>query len=388
MPNSDSAATHTAPVPRLLFIKHISKILLFYFVGLSIFFISGFAIFKVLFADTEKTVVPDVVGRLFLGEHNKLRDDFKIEIKSAYLIQYPYGYILAQDLAPGKQVDKNTKLELLVNLSDAVVQVPRLTGFSEDLVDGSLASLPVGGRIFSLRKGVVTRIPSNLPKREVLAQFPPPGTPVIPNSPVSLLISDGPAPANQPRALLYNKIEKGTPVAIAMSAAYQLKIPAVIQLTKTEKANENATLVADAKLSADSIELQVGEFGESLAKGKSKIALADLPYAQLFVPQKKWGEPGATLTIARKETVAGEDGSFYSEYYLIKNQSPLPIFRRRDEAFDVYKNYYAYVPVAAPIVVNDANTKTIVGDAPAAKTASAPAQQTPERTVRLKADTL
>jgi len=388
MPNSDSAAANTAPVPKLLFIKHISKILLFYFIGLSIFFISGFTIFKVLFADTEKTIVPDVVGRLFLGEHNKLRDDFKIEIKSAYLIQYPYGYILAQDLAPDKKVDKNTKLELLVNLSDAVVQVPKLTGFSEDLVDGSLASLPVGGRIFSLRKGVITRIPSSLPKREILAQFPPPGTPVIPNSPVSLLISDGPAPANQPQALLRNKIEKGTPVAIAMSAAYYLKIPAVLQLAKTEKAAENATLVADAKISPDSIELQVGEFSESLAKGKSKIALADLPYTQLFVPQKQWGEPGATLTIARKEAAKGGDSSLYSEYYLIKNQSPIPIFRRRDEAFDVYKNYYAYVPVAAPVVANDANTKTIVGDAPAAKSTNVPAQQTPERTVRLKADTL
>ncbi len=186
-----ATSENTAPVPKMLYFKHVTRILIFYFVGLSIFFVSGFTIFKVLFADTERTVVPDVVGRLFLGEHNKLREDFKVDLKPAYLVQYPYGYILAQNLTPGKSVDKNTKLELLINFSDAIVQVPKLVGFSEDLVDGSISSLPVGGRIFSLRKGVITRVYSAQPKREVLAQFPPAGTPVIPNTPVSLLISDG-----------------------------------------------------------------------------------------------------------------------------------------------------------------------------------------------------
>ena len=64
--------TTGAAVPKLFYIKHLSRILLFYFIGLSVFFISGFAVFKVLFADTERTVVPDVVGRMFLSEHNKL----------------------------------------------------------------------------------------------------------------------------------------------------------------------------------------------------------------------------------------------------------------------------------------------------------------------------
>lgn len=361
-------------VPKLFYIKHLSRILLFYFIGLSVFFISGFAVFKVLFADTERTVVPDVVGRMFLGEHNKLRDDFKVEIKTAYLVQYPYGYILAQDLTPGKRVDKMTKLELLVNLSDAIVQVPKLVGFSEDLVDGSLASLPVGGRIFALRKGVITRIPSNQPKREVLAQFPPPGTPVVPNAPVSLLISDGPA-ATPARASLNIRIEKGTPAAIAMAAAYHLKKPAAIKLAATQKADENAVLMGDAKITADSLEIEVGQFIEPLAKGKSKIDLEDLPFAQLFVPEKKWGDKGAVVTIARKEPVANEDGSFYSEFFLVRNQSPLPIFRRRDETFDVYKDVYEQ-PVAKPISEKSPKAEQV------AKVA------TPEKSVRLKADTL
>lgn len=376
---------NTPAAPKMLYLKHIARILLFYFVGLSIFFISGFIVFKVLFADTEKAIVPDVVGRLYLNEHNMLRDDFKVELKATYLVQYPYGYILAQNLSPGKKVDKNTKLELLVNLSDAVVQVPKLTGFSEDLVDGSLASLPVGGRIFSLRKGVITRVPSQQPKREVLAQFPPAGTPVLPNTPVALLVSDG--PATTPQAAITPKLEKGIPVSIALGAAYHLKKPAKITLRRTDKADENAVLLGDGVIAADAIALEVGEFNETLPRGKSAIDLEDLPFTQLFVPAKKWGAQDQILTIARREPVANEDGSFYSEYWLVQNSSPLPVYRRRDDRFDVFKDYYAYEVAAPAEKKSDTETKTLVGETPAAN-ASAPVVRTPEKQVRLRAETL
>jgi hypothetical protein len=386
-PVSNSQSTGTATVPKMVFFKHIARILLFYFVGISIFFISGFVVFKVLFADTEQTVVPDVVGRLFLGEHNKLRDDFKVDIKPAYLIQYPYGYILAQDVAPGKRVDKNTKLELLVNLSDAVVQVPKLVGFSEDLVDGSLASLPVGGRVFALRKGVITRVPSAQPKREVLAQFPLPGTPVVPNTPVALLISDGPQGLSVPQANLRPRIEKGTPVSIAMSAAYHVKIPAAITLTKTEVAGENGHLMSDAKLVGNELQLEVGDFTEILQKGKSRIPLAELPFVQLLIPEKKLGAPGAILTVARREPIAMEDGSFYSEYYLIKNQAVLPVFRRRVENFDIYAERYE-PPAIKPVVTSkdEAGTKTIVGETE--KSEPVVKIQKPEKSLHYEAETL
>ncbi len=382
MANSETSAG----VPKMLYLKHTARIILFYFIGLSIFFISGFTIFKVLFADTEKTVVPDVVGRLFLGEHNKLRDDFKVELKPAYLIQYPYGYILAQDLTPGKRVDKNTKLELLVNLSDAIVQVPKLVGFSEDLVDGSLASLPVGGRIFSLRKGVITRVASTQPRREILAQFPPAGTPVIPNTPVSLLISDGPAPVT-PQASAAPRLEKGLAVSIALNAAYHLKKPAVLTLKKTEKADENAALLADAVIGEKEIQLEVGELSEEIKKGKTAIGLEDLPYAQLFVAAKKFGDKDAVLTIARREPVANEDGSLYSEYYLVRNSSALPLFRRRDDHFDVYRDYYTS-PVVTPAVAKAAEpvATTIVGET--TKAPQVPEIQKPEKSLTFSADTL
>lgn len=373
----------------MLFLKHISRIVLFYFVGLSLFFISGFVVFKVLFANVEKAIVPDVVGRLYLTDHNTLRDDFKVELKPAYLVQYPYGYILAQNLTPGRKVDKNTKLELLVNLSDAIVQVPKLTGFSEDLVEGSIASLPVGGRIFSLRKGVITRVPSARPKGEVLAQFPPAGTPVLPNTPVSLLVSDGPARPGTPQANLMPKLEKGIPVSIALGAAYHLKKPATITLRNTDKSEENATLLSEGRISGDSIALEVGQFIENLASGKSVIDLEDLPFTQLFVPAKKFGEANQVLTIARREAVLNEDGSPYSEFWLVSNSSQLPVFRRRDDSFDIFRDYYAAESSVKPVAqkTDTSQTKTLVGEAPA-PAAAVPVVQKPEKSLRLRADTL
>jgi hypothetical protein len=373
----------------MLFLKHISRIVLFYFIGLSIFFISGFVVFKVLFADTEKVIVPDVVGRLYLNDHNMLRDDFKVELKPAYLVQYPYGYILAQNLTPGRKVEKNTKLELLVNLSDAIVQVPKLTGFSENLVDGSLASLPVGGRIFSLRKGVITRIPSAQPKNEVLAQYPPAGTPVVPNTPVSLLVSDGPAQPGSPQASVAPKLEKGIPVSIALGAAYHLKKPASITLRKTDRAEENATLLSEAKIADDSIALEVGQFVENLTSGKSVIDLEDLPFTQLFVQAKKIGDQNQVLTVARREAVANEDGSPYSEFWLIRNSSPLPVFRRRDDSFDIFRDYYTPESSAKPAAqkADTSQTKTIVGETQA-PVATTPVAQKPEKTLRLRAASL
>lgn len=382
MPDSK---TVTQDIPKMVYLKHTARILLFYFVGLSIFFISGFLVFKILFADTEKAVVPDVVGKLFLGEHNKLRDDFKVEIKTAYLLQYPYGYILAQDVNPGKRVDKMTKLELLVNLSDAVVKVPKVIGFSEDLVEGALSSLPVGGRVFQLRKGSVTRVFSAKPKNEILAQFPPPETPVIPNSPVALLISNGPQPL-KPQASLQPKIEKGTPVSIALNAAYYLKKPASITLKPAQKADENATLVTEAKISGDTIQLEVGQFVEELMAKKSPLSLDELPFTELYIPHKKLGGENETLTLARKEKMLNEEGSPYSEFWYIKNNSTLPVFRRQNDEFDIFANHYE-PNIASVNAAKEADSKsqTVVGEAPKTETQT---EQKPTKTLRLSAASL
>lgn len=369
--------------PKMVFLTHAAKIALFYFVGLSLFLTTGFVIFKVLFAETEKVVVPDVVGRLYLNDHNLLRDDFKVEIKPAYLLQYPYGYILAQSLPAGREVEKNTKLELLVNFSDAVVQVPKLVGLSEDLVDGALASLPVGGRIFSLRRGMVTRVPSAKPQREVLAQFPPPGTPVIPNTPVALLISDGPkAQAAAP------KLEKGIPVSLALAAAYHLRRPAKLVRREVPNADDNARLLRDAEVTGDSIAVEVGYFPEQLAKGKSAIALEDLPFTTVWLPAKKLGKRDAIFTIARREAVANEDGSFYSEFWLLYNTETIPVFRRRSEQLDVFVGHHVVPEVKTPEPQDGKSEGTTVVGPPEKKPSETPPPVEPIRRIKLQAESL
>lgn len=161
----------------------------------------------------------------------------------------------------------------------------------------------------------------------------------------------------------------------------------MITIKKTEKAEENATLVADAVVGEKEIQLEVGALEEAIPSGKSAIDLEDLPFAQLFVPAKKWGDSDEVLTIARREPVANEDGSLYSEYYLVRNSSAVPVFRRRDDAFDVYRDYYTAV-AAAPVVAkaNEPAQTTIVGETQQA--APVAQVQKPEKTLHLRADTL
>ena len=93
------------------------------------------------------------------------------------------------------------------------------------------------------------------------------------------------------------------------------------------------------------------------------------------------------LTIARREPVANEDGSLYSEYYLVRNSSALPLFRRRDDHFDVYRDYYTS-PVVTPTVAKAAEpvATTIVGET--TKAPQVPEIQKPEKSLTFSADTL
>ncbi|HMY11557.1 MAG TPA: hypothetical protein PKC74_08025, partial [Turneriella sp.] len=182
---------------------------------------------------------------------------------------------------------------------------------------------------------------------------------------------------------------KGIPVSIALGAAYHLKKPATITLRNTDKADENATLLSEAKIGGDSIALEVGQFVENLASGKSVIDLEDLPFTQLFVPAKKLGDQNQVLTVARREAIPNEDGSPYSEFWLVSNSSPLPVFRRRDDSFDVFRDYYAAESSVKPVEqkTDSSQTKTIVGETQA-PVATIPVAQKPEKTLRLRADTL
>ncbi|MDH4261888.1 MAG: PASTA domain-containing protein [Spirochaetia bacterium] len=173
--------------------KRILRIAMVYLIGFTLFFIVSLIIITLNVRTRQKVNIPPLVGKMYLEEHNNLMTfGLHIELQKANLVEYPYGYILAQSIASGEVVTEGTKLVLLINDSKSIVPVPNIVGSSESIAQKILENIPVGKASFSLSIGTITRIPSDKPAGEVLAQFPPPTAPVIPDSPVSILVSEGP----------------------------------------------------------------------------------------------------------------------------------------------------------------------------------------------------
>ena len=73
----------------------LGRIGLFYFFGLSIFFISAFTIITLQVSVKDRVEVPMLVGKLYLEEHNRLqRLGIKIEIEKNHSLDYPYYMII------------------------------------------------------------------------------------------------------------------------------------------------------------------------------------------------------------------------------------------------------------------------------------------------------
>jgi len=220
----------------------LAKVGIFYFIGFTLFFIISFIIINIRVSSKARVRVPDMVGHLYLDEHNFLvSSGLAVKLDKAELIEYPYGYILSQNYAPGKDIKQGTTITLLVNFSKNIVPVPQIVGVSIELVDHILEQIPVGSKTFSLKKGVVSNIPSDHPVGEVLAQFPPAGVTVFPEYPVSILVSDGP----EKRASVFPLPEmKNMHIDIVKKIAYELKIPLKIVSKLTENYKENGRVIS------------------------------------------------------------------------------------------------------------------------------------------------
>lgn len=197
------------------------RIGLFYFFGLSIFFISAFTIITLQVSVKERVQIPALVGKLYLEEHNRLQKlGIKVEIEKNSSLDYPYGYILGQSVPPGLMLAQGSGIRLVVNFSKAIVQVPELVGLKLRIAQKMLSRIPAGGQTYSLKLGKVTKVESSSPAGEVLAQYPPANTPVIPDQVVELLVSSGKSKAQRLNA--FSKIGN---VDLFLRAAYEHQIP-------------------------------------------------------------------------------------------------------------------------------------------------------------------
>jgi len=328
------------------------RVILFYFAGFSLFFIIGFTIISIRVSSKDHVRVPDVVGKLYLDEHNTLQDaGFKIEVEKKTVYEYPYGYVIAQSEPSGKLLKRGAKLILLVNYSKNIIPVPQVVGMQEKIAEDILSQIPVGSNTFILTKGVVTRIPSSKPKGEILAQYPPAGTTVIPEFPVSLLISSGKLKKGRKQKI---SSLKGLHIEIIRQMAYHLKIPVLVESKLTDDfkkeglveefdLGKKGSYVYEKNMSSNQVNDNKATEGES--SWSVKVNQYKSEWNERFPNRYVWVKPHKKLMSGENVTMAEEviddqsgEVSYRNSSYLVFNDE-IPVFLNKKMNLVFWKGY-------------------------------------------------
>jgi serine/threonine-protein kinase len=105
----------------------------------------------------------------------------------------PRGNIVAQFPAPDTKVKTGTPVRLVLSDGAVRVRAPNLVGMTE--INAGVAVRSVAQADLDLGPGAADFSPK-VKKGDVIAQDPPPGTPILRGSKVRLLVSRGPKPAD------------------------------------------------------------------------------------------------------------------------------------------------------------------------------------------------
>jgi serine/threonine-protein kinase len=162
---------------------------------LLVFGIIGAASYFVIknYVGGEEIEVPYLIGMNVEEALKQLKqDNLFLELdQRVYSDSVGRGRIAAQYPAPHSAAKTHTPVRIVISDGPARVRAPNLTGFNEIeagiRLRGTLnASLDVGGRSYAYWP--------QTDRDEVIAQEPPPGTPIRRDSRINLLISLGPPP--------------------------------------------------------------------------------------------------------------------------------------------------------------------------------------------------
>ena len=136
----------------------------------------------------EKAEVPAVKGLATQEARGRLAEaGFGVDVRPRESPEEDAGIVLEQSVAGGKRADKGSKILLTVGEGPRVAKTPDLVGLTYAEAEGELqrAGLPLGG---------VEQVPSEtVPAGVIVAQDPPVGTALEPDSYVYLTTSIGPA---------------------------------------------------------------------------------------------------------------------------------------------------------------------------------------------------
>lgn len=342
--------------PHFEYFSSIFRIIIVISFMLSLFFISGFIVIKSSISDKKEFNLPQLVGKLYLDAHNSL-NSFNIVIKKAHFLEYPFGYILSQNPPAGAKVKEGSEVTLVVNQSDTILKTPDLRGISIDLVEKNLV-IPIDNREYKLRKGTVTYVVSDKSEGEVLAQFPPPNTPVRPEYPIALLVS---AKANDEANNEENDKENneeeskkkdkktanlnfdGVHVEIAKKAAFIIQKPLAIKPVEINNADQDGIIISSETNQVDSkniISVNVGrlpsELSEDLPYRLIWLDGDDFPRGDLtFSTMKTTGNLGTTISVSNQ--INSENNN---KWYVYNNGNLIPVFKQIKDHLHIWKDYF------------------------------------------------
>ncbi len=329
-----------------------SQIVLIYSIGLFLLLFISFIIISLRVSYKEKVVVPALVGTLYFDHHNPLvSKNLKIYMKTTNLFEYPEGYIISQSVPPGEVVREGTKLTLLVNQSKATLHAPKLVDKLESLVPSILNSVHAHNRVFKLKKGVVTYVPSARPKGIILAQYPLAGASITPDIPISYLVSLG-----KELTLFQPPQVIGKNVHIIKRMAYFIRTPLKI-ISKKVNSQKEAGFILKSKFENVAPEMtwqtiqdkvywriMVGRYDGTSDHDTSKI----YPFSSTWVNAVDMRLPSnAIVTIGRRIDIPAKPGEKQDEFFyepeayllLDKTYTDIPLFVDTHSHFGVWKSW-------------------------------------------------
>lgn len=176
-----------------IFIAIAGRFALILFIGISIYlFISTLILIFLTRAEKEVTV-PLVTGRPFLEVYDSIiRKNLIPEIRFHDVYDLDNGIILNQYPKNGSVVPGGEKIKLVVSRSKVYIPVPNLIGTNLPFAINKLKNLNANNKFFSLGIGVISYMPSDKIKDNIVIDHSPgAGEEISPDRMINLLVSSG-----------------------------------------------------------------------------------------------------------------------------------------------------------------------------------------------------
>ncbi len=169
----------------------IRNVVLIFFLAVSTLVIVGFGVFWITRKGPPEVVVPNISGKNLMEALLVLqKKGLGVTIDPRYFTDFPEYTIVDQEPKPGSIVRQGRKVKLIVSKGPIISIVEDYTGKTVNYVRSRLQEIfSFQGK--SIQIGKITYVTSDLPEGTIVAQYPPPNTPIGSVDKIDLVVSKG-----------------------------------------------------------------------------------------------------------------------------------------------------------------------------------------------------